>query len=188
MSQKESAAVLETFWSNVYLRGTMFFDPVGDVAQTAYAQPDTGLPGSRAAVIAPDQTIALSHFGHHPQRIIDTILALLAGMDDPLRLQVDQTPAGTLVQWNDLPQAASYDVIRGSLENVAPAGPLIGLGPVVCIEASSPDESTAGDEDGAVPDPGGAFFYLVQHDHGAGQVYGAASSGRLRKPGSGDCD
>jgi hypothetical protein len=83
MSQAESAIRLETFWQNVYLRGQMIFDPTGEIARDAYAQPQTGLPFGRSFVIGPDQTVVLALFGYDPDRVINTIYELLAGFELP---------------------------------------------------------------------------------------------------------
>ena len=77
VSQVDSAGQLALFWSNHYLRGTMLFDPTGTVGGNLYQQPYSGVPFSRAWIIAPDQTIVLPHFGYDPQLMIDTIHALL---------------------------------------------------------------------------------------------------------------
>ncbi len=83
MSQIDPREEVETFWTNVYLRGQMLFDPDGVTSAGDYLQPDTDVPASRAYVIAPDQTIALAHFGHNPDVIINTIYGLLGEIPLP---------------------------------------------------------------------------------------------------------
>jgi|GEM_PF-4870147 len=83
MSQAESRSTLEKFWRNVYLRGQMIFDPTGETAQRAYAQPDVGFPFGRAFVIGPQQTVVLPLAGYDSELIIDTIYDLLDTMQTP---------------------------------------------------------------------------------------------------------
>ena len=89
MDQAEMRSKLETFWRNVYLRGQMIYDPTGDIARIAYAQPAIGLPFGRGFVIGPDQTVELPLFGYNPDLIIQTIYALLAELSEPGDLNCD---------------------------------------------------------------------------------------------------
>ena len=108
-------------------------------------------------------------------------------MIDPVEITLEQSASGTVVSWAVVPDAESYDVIRGELNNVVETDVVINLGTVVCIEANSVDESTLGWEDGDVPNPGEAFFYVVEYDDGISSTYGTESAGKPRAPGSGDC-
>jgi len=92
-----------------------------------------------------------------------------------------------LVSWAVVPGTESYDVIRGELNNVVETGSAIDLGPVVRIEANSTDEDTLGWEDGALPQPGQAFFYVIENFNGISSTYGTESAGKPRAPGPGDC-
>jgi hypothetical protein len=65
-----------------------------------------------------------------------------------------------------------YDVARGRLSAVQETPSEILLGELTCIEAASRDSDTAGNEDQAVPNPGEAFFYLVQYHDGWLSSYG----------------
>lgn len=78
-----------TFWRNLWLRGPMIVDPTGAVAGGEFAQPSTGLPFGRTFVLTQDQTVELPHFGHDPQRVIDTVRAIL----DRTRLGFTARPA-----------------------------------------------------------------------------------------------
>jgi hypothetical protein len=82
-----------------------------------------------------------------------------------------------------VPDAESYDVIRGTLNGIAETDVVINLGSVVCIEVSSTDESTLGQEDDELPEPGQAFFYLVEYYDGSSSTYGTESAGKPRAPG-----
>ena len=108
-------------------------------------------------------------------------------MIDPVAIALEQSASGTVVSWAVVPDAESYDVIRGELNNVVETDVVINLGPVVCIEANSTDESTLGWEDGELPGPGRAFFYVVEYYDGVSSTYGTESAGKPRAPGSGDC-
>jgi len=59
---------------------------------------------------------------------------------------------------------------------------------VLCLESGSTDRSTAGGaEDADTPEPGRAFFYLVEYEDGAQSAYGTESADKPRVPGSGAC-
>ena len=109
------------------------------------------------------------------------------GSVDPLAVQLSATQAGTLVSWSEVPSALSYDVISGRLGNITPTNTVIDLGPVVCIEDESPDASTAGAEDPGLPEPGTAFFYLVEYYDGTTSTFGTESASLPRAPGPGSC-
>lgn len=107
----------------------------------------------------------------------------------PIDVSVQQSASGTVLSWNDLPAADSYNVIRGRLEHLVDTGSTVDLGPVVCIEGGSVDTSTDGWEDAVLPDPGKGFFYLVEavYSDGSSGSYGTSSAGEPRLPGPGVC-
>ncbi|NIM01108.1 MAG: hypothetical protein GTN89_09370 [Acidobacteria bacterium] len=109
------------------------------------------------------------------------------GVSDPVEITLTRSPTGTSIAWPPVTAAVSYDVVRGDLHNLAETDIVIDLGTVVCIEADSADENTAGHEDGDLPLPGQAFFYLVQFDDGISSTYGTVSAEKPRAPGPGDC-
>ena len=99
-----------------------------------------------------------------------------AGVVDPLRLELEETGAGTLLHWAAVPGARSYNVIRGRLgwppdAGTEPAGPAI-----ECLVAGLAATSTIGSEDATVPPFGGAFTYLVEYDDGGRSGYGTESA------------
>ena len=106
---------------------------------------------------------------------------------EPLLFVARETAVGTILEWNEVPGALYYNVIRGQLSNISETGSIIDLGPVVCIEADSTDESTLGWEDGELPETGEAFFYLVEYYDGISSTYSTESVGKPRAPGPGDC-
>jgi hypothetical protein len=110
------------------------------------------------------------------------------GMVEPLEIHLQDGPAGTSLSWSEVDDAVSYDVIRGELTNVVLAGLVINLGSVVCLERDSSDASSVGDEDRELPEPGRAFFYLVEYDDGTSSSYGSESAGLPRAPAQGDCE
>jgi hypothetical protein len=119
------------------------------------------------------------------------------GKTDPIEVRVEETTAGTLVTWSPAVGASSYNVIRGKVDQIGvvhlilPGGQIegvINLGPVVCLETASMDESTAGAEDALQPMSGAAFFYLVEYtDEYGPRSYGTESATMPRMPESGDC-
>ncbi len=109
------------------------------------------------------------------------------GITEPIDLLLEENGNGTLASWTEVPGAVSYDVIRGQLGQIVETQVVIDLGTVVCIENDSLDASTLGWEDAALPNPGEAFFYLVEYYDGTYSSYGTESADKQRAPGSGDC-
>jgi hypothetical protein len=109
------------------------------------------------------------------------------GVIDPVEIVLEDSADGTLVSWAPVPGARWYDVIRGDLDTIVETGVVINLGTVVCIEANSTNESTHRQEDPDLPNPGQAFFYLVEFDDGISSSYGTESANKPRAPGPGDC-
>lgn len=106
---------------------------------------------------------------------------------ESVEIVLEESGSGTVIRWTAVPGAESYDVIRGQLAHVVPAPFAIDVGPVVCIENDSPDESTETAEDPDLPNMGAAYFYLVKHQGESEGVYGVASSSLPRLPAAGDC-
>jgi hypothetical protein len=111
------------------------------------------------------------------------------GKTDPIELTVSESHSGTLVEWNPVEDAVSYNVIRGRCEALHESGSIIELGSVICIEARSLDQTTAGLEDLEMPSPGASFFYLVEYETADGQrsSFGSESVSKPREPSTGDC-
>jgi hypothetical protein len=106
-------------------------------------------------------------------------------------IRVSPGSVPTVVSWDVESGPASYDVIRGDVEELS-AGPggTVSLGAVSCLENDSADASTEGHEDPAVPSPGEAYFYVYRGSAGvlAGPgSFGRGSSGGERLPDSGGC-
>jgi hypothetical protein len=78
MSQGETREVLEEYWSNIYLRGTMIFDPTGAISQGRYSLPMTPTPFGRSFLIGHDQKVLAVSHGYDPQGAIDAIESALA--------------------------------------------------------------------------------------------------------------
>jgi hypothetical protein len=90
---------------------------------------------------------------------------------------------GHRLEWAYFGCANSYDVIRGTVSNLAARD----LGAVHCLandESTSRFDDLSGDE----PLPGECFFYLVRPNGPTGFLhYGHSSSGATRSPATGDC-
>jgi hypothetical protein len=111
------------------------------------------------------------------------------GVVEPLNGAVEETAAGTVVQWNEVDHAQYYNIVRGSIDNVIQGESVIDLGLVKCIELHSQDTSTAGLEDNNVPAPGEAFFYVIEYVQGSHRSgYGTESAAAPRVVGSGACE
>jgi len=111
------------------------------------------------------------------------------GLSDPMAINVAPSSSGTTVSWGQVPEAQSYNVIRGYLADLRDAGEVYDLGSVYCLEARSLDESTVGSEDFNVPRPGYAFFYLVEFNFtdGTSSTYGTETADKPRAPAAGVC-
>jgi hypothetical protein len=116
-------------------------------------------------------------------------LALLPGLCASIPIRIS-SPEATTASWDVQAGAVHYDVVRGNLESLSVEGDEVNLGSVVCVESSSPDASTVGDEDSTLPEPGKVFFFLVQsYDGQVESAWGRDSEGRDRviREGNGGC-
>jgi penicillin amidase len=111
----------------------------------------------------------------------------MASMVEPLTVNLSRGSV-TRVEWDEVPGAVNYDVVRGDLADLRVIGSDVNLGSVTCIESDSTDTTTAGREDSVVPPPGRAFFYLIQFNDGLqDSSYGSMSVGRARVVSGGNC-
>ena len=97
----ETAAWARTYWTNHYLRDFTIWDPDGR-AGSRYRMPGTGLPFGRGFLIDPEGRVALSYFGHQPERAIAGIYELIdyRGCDPPMPrggFAIKESPAHDLV-------------------------------------------------------------------------------------------
>ncbi len=93
----------------------------------------------------------------------------------------------TLLRWSVLSGPLRYDVLRGNVAELGPAGGgVTDLGPVSCLEDDSPDATTTGFEDTLQPGAGEAWFFLYRGSEGL--LAGPGSWGTPpREPASGGC-
>lgn len=145
ISDSEDVTLLETFWSNLYLRCPLIIDPTGAISGGEFAQPKTGLPFGRLFVLAQDRTVELPLFGHNPQRVIDTVQALL-----------DRTPVTLLAE---PAVVATGDLVRFTTWGGAVGGPTIlllvevaGVPTAIEIAADVFDPRGIANHDECVPD------------------------------------
>ena len=111
----------------------------------------------------------------------------MANMIEPLTVNLSRG-AVTRVEWDEVPGAVNYDVVRGDLSALRVMGSNVDLGSVTCVESDSTDTTTAGAEDSSVPALGKAFFYLIQFNDGLqDSSYGSMSVGRARVVSGGNC-
>ena len=108
------------------------------------------------------------------------------GSAEPLLLTVDSSSSGAVVNWNPVEGALHYNVIRTNLSNLREVQHGYVLGAVTCIESVSLDESTLGNEDAEVPEPGEVFLYMAEYNDGERSSFGTVSSAKPRQ--SGECD
>lgn len=102
-------------------------------------------------------------------------------------LVLTETAEGTRADFGLVGGAASYDLVRGRVEELGETVPRVDLGGLLCLENDSLDASSLGDEDGELPAAGRAFFYLVRYHDGGTGSYGPSTRGFERVPGPGDC-
>jgi sugar lactone lactonase YvrE len=126
----------------------------------------------------------------------DTVLfagsvALEPGLCTAIANQV-YDPAQTYSAWDDHAGVFHFDVVRGDMDSLGyNAEGKVDLGPVTCIEPQSVDLTTQGGfEDGEIPEPGKAFFYVIQSFDGnieSSYGYGSDSKKRVVETGAGGC-
>jgi hypothetical protein len=112
----------------------------------------------------------------------------LGGVTEPLNLSALEDGAGTFLNWNPVPAAIAYSVIRGNVRSLQVAGDFIDLGTVTCIQSGSSQTSTSGHQDGQVPAVGEAFFYLAAYNDGHDSGFGSASAAKPRIAVAGGCE
>ncbi len=95
--------------------------------------------------------------------------------------------AGTVLDWSEVPGAFFYSVVRGDVRSLGETETSIDLGSVVCIETNSSAATTVGHEDGDLPAPGEAFFYLVAYNDGWESSYGTDTAAKPRESSGGGC-
>jgi len=92
---------------------------------------------------------------------------------------------GDTIKWSEVEGAQAYDLVRGSVGELAESGTGVSLGPLTCLASATANTSGT---DAAIPAPGEAFYYVFRiRWEGQRDVYGRSSAGRDRVPGSGDC-
>ena len=103
-------------------------------------------------------------------------------------------PAGELWEWNGIPGAMSYDLIRGDLSSLLDDGGAVRLGDVICVADDSVDTTTGpgterSNPDLATPLSRQTFIYLVRfRDAMSARTYGFSfDGGKERIVDSGDC-
>ncbi len=107
--------------------------------------------------------------------------------DEPVLLDVMESPAGTAFDWDDVPAASSYRVVRGDLANIADVSGRYELGPLSCIASSLGQSSTLGLEDPELPAHGAIFFYVVEYVDVLRSSFGTVTAARERWDSPGAC-
>lgn len=106
----------------------------------------------------------------------------LAATESSVSLRVGGKTATRVFLETGNPVAASFDFIRGDLDALSESPMGVDLGTVVCLENDSPDADTSGgNEDLDIPDPGRGYFYLGRFAGAPGPGwYGGSSRNRDR--------
>ena len=112
----------------------------------------------------------------------------VGGSTEPLTIEASGG-SNTVIGWNAVPGALSYDVVRGELEAIKDLNGVFHLGSLHCIAAQTAAASTVGQEDGGPPALGQGFFYLAAYDDGLWSGYGTVSAAKERfvPPGQDGC-
>lgn len=110
------------------------------------------------------------------------------GGSEPLLLSTQEKAGGTVFEWNPVPGAISYSVVRGDLSSLKEGSDFIDLGTVVCLLPRSTLTSTTGHEDAEVPLAGQAFFYLAAYNDGQASGYGSDTATKPRLKTGGGCE
>ena len=105
-------------------------------------------------------------------------------------LTLHENGLGTVVQWDEVPGAQYYNLVRGKIRNLHESTDLFHLGPLNCLASATTQTSTVGSEDADVPARGEVFFYLGAYNDGLPSSYGTVSAAKERfaPPGQGSCD
>lgn len=98
------------------------------------------------------------------------------GITDPVTIFLRETPAGTLVEWADVPAAESFEVAVGDLASLRAMNPAVGSFPPGCLASELHAIDTTGYEVAAVPAVGTAWFFLVSYMAPPSSGYGAEST------------
>lgn len=168
------------------------FDPDAEVRFGGLLTPVTSRSGSTSITVTTPP--------HAAGPVDVTVTNLSRAADDPLRQgnlpngyvyfsDVQQSlfvfdGVNTTLVWGENPGQVTYDAIRGNLGAFQETGGQVNLGPVICLENDSIDNTTAPNHlDRAMPAVGQGFFYLVRF----GGSYGTSSAGSVEVPASGDC-
>lgn len=169
--------------------------PTGEIERVGAMRIASFWPVSHIDEVVPNldgqRAVALvwgEHVLHNPDASDEL---LLIDRYTPARIHVGKEMP-TQVDWDCESGPIRYDLIRGevALLRYSMTPGLVELGPVLCLEDDSPDNTGAGHEDPELPPPGEAFFYLQRGSpglHYGPGTYGHASDGSERVTGGGDC-
>ncbi|UCF69153.1 MAG: hypothetical protein JSV80_07685, partial [Acidobacteriota bacterium] len=103
----------------------------------------------------------------------------------PPACQALLTLSGDEVSWLPVFEAEAYDLGRGDVRRLAAADGIVDLGSVSCL---AEDTMSTNSTDGARPQAGEAFFYLVRYRHGlTTSEYGWSSADEPERSGEEDC-
>lgn len=109
----------------------------------------------------------------------------MGGSTEPLVMTVEHVSSDGKVRlaWSPVPGALGYDVISGPLEMVRMENGVLRLGTVSVLARGTDKTSFNEPQEGMLPQPGRAFFYLIQQRTAAGGAgYGTESAPWPREP------
>lgn len=104
---------------------------------------------------------------------------------EPLLLRLEPTGRENALRifWPAVPEALSYDIIRGDIARLRFGGGRVELGPVQVIAAAAAATSIEETHDATAPPQGGGWFYLIQYRTRRGPSgYGTESAPGPRVP------
>jgi len=111
------------------------------------------------------------------------------GETEPLMIALHENGAGTVLQWDPVPGALFYNVVRGRVRELKDKQDFYHLGQLTCTAPAIAQPNTAGTEDSDLPAIGEAFFYLAEYNYGLAGGYGTESAAKERfaPPGQDSC-
>lgn len=109
------------------------------------------------------------------------------GVAEPLLITAQDATGNTILSWNAVPHADSYQMLRGELGGLRETGSFIDLGSVSCIYPNG-NLLVAERTDAEIPPVGSGYFYLVSYVQGTDSGYGTDTANKPRLGTDGGCD
>jgi rhodanese-related sulfurtransferase len=178
---------LEFCGANSHLEDAINFPWIGGVLELRYGE----LPADADIIVA----CATGSRSHQAANYLDSqgfshVFDMEGGMaawewereacDEIPMVRLGKTSAGVEINWTPAPGVIDYDLLRGSIDDLAVVVLWVDLGPTDCLADDSPFTYLVESDPLDVP-----RFYLARIPGGS---WGASSDGLGRYPGGADCE